>query len=154
MASHTAFDVPPRHLLLACSFYRTNVLGLDRLGSRTSYRRPAFVHHRLAVCCSYCQGIDGEGKGGENRKQELSEIAKCLDEKSKENGRYALLLCFVEPTFQKESAEIGESIEVAVEADISVAQLYAVFHIGIGVALNQVVERGRGTILGFYFNGN
>ena len=65
-------------------------------------------------------------------------------------------LCFPLPQKlpQQEGEEIREGVELAIEANVAVAQLDTVANIRITVALNEFHERLSATVLRFHLHGN
>ena len=57
------------------------------------------------------------------------------------------------PAFQQEGEEVGEGVELTVESDVSVAQLYAIFDVGIS-SVCHLLQRGSGVVVGFHFDRN
>ena len=49
-------------------------------------------------------------------------------------------LPFLQKAFQQEGEEIGEGVKLTVPADVLVAELDTIFHIGIGIPLDEIVE--------------
>ena len=60
---------------------------------------------------------------------------------------YRTILSFFQKPLQQEGEEIRESVKLPVPPDVLVAQFDAVLHVGIGIPLNEIVQRGRGVVL-------
>ena len=55
------------------------------------------------------------------------------------NSREGMQLSFLQETFQQESQEIWEGVELTIPANILVTKLDAVFYIGIRFPLDEIV---------------
>ena len=65
-----------------------------------------------------------------------------------------ILFYLFEETFQQESQEIREGIELAVPTDVLVSQLNSIFHIRIGIPFNKIIEGSGRAIFGFHLYRN